>query len=490
MKTNVALVLAVFLGGIGYPTVSKAQVAEAPSAEDMPQPASAPPPLDCSEADSYQYFYQPLTPYGTWAAVGSYGYCWRPGRVAAGWRPYCEGHWAWTPCGWTWLSEEPWGWACYHYGRWVMTAECGWVWVPGREWAPAWVSWRHGPDFVAWAPLAPGVAIGVGFGDVAFGFDVAWWTCVPCRDFLAPRCSVVALSVDRCREVLPRVTTVANVATVNNIIVNPGPSRRQIQAATGRPVPQLALRSTGATAGARTRVSGGTVIAATPTAAMRSKPLDPARVQRVQNVTVVKTDADARRAAQSQAKPLTATAAAGTKRGGATAVTQTPQKANTPEAVPANASSAQPGTVRTQTANPEKRVWQMPQKVKTPETAPQTTTPGAVKTQPVQPEKTAPPMHAPQGTTGAQPRETSPKENTKPAGQVHAPPASPSRVAPPSTTPAAPPRERIEKPKAVEGKRQPPAAAPSAEKGAAHPSSPPPSQSSGGEEKGKPKEKP
>jgi len=34
------------------------------------------------------------------------------------------------------VSDEPWGWACYHYGTWVDDPAVGWVWVPGVEWAP------------------------------------------------------------------------------------------------------------------------------------------------------------------------------------------------------------------------------------------------------------------------------------------------------------------------------------------------------------------
>src|SRR5262245_60552091 len=63
-------------------------------------------------------FYSPLTPYGTWVEVGSYGRCSRP-RVVAEWRPYVEGQWVWTDAGWFWQSDEPWAWACYHYGTWV-----------------------------------------------------------------------------------------------------------------------------------------------------------------------------------------------------------------------------------------------------------------------------------------------------------------------------------------------------------------------------------
>jgi hypothetical protein len=27
-----------------------------------------------------------------------------------------------------------------------------WAWVPGNEWAPSWVSFQEGPDYVGWAP--------------------------------------------------------------------------------------------------------------------------------------------------------------------------------------------------------------------------------------------------------------------------------------------------------------------------------------------------
>jgi hypothetical protein len=100
-------------------------------------------------------FHAPLGTHGTWVEVGSYGRCWRPKGVAVGWRPYCTGNWVWTDCGWYWASDEPWAWACYHYGYWVDDPSAGWVWVPEVEWAPAWVSWRVGGGYVGWAPLPP-----------------------------------------------------------------------------------------------------------------------------------------------------------------------------------------------------------------------------------------------------------------------------------------------------------------------------------------------
>ena len=54
-------------------------------------------------------FYEPLAPCGTWVEVGSYGRCWHPAGVVVGWRPYCNGYWEWTDCGWYWFSDEPWG---------------------------------------------------------------------------------------------------------------------------------------------------------------------------------------------------------------------------------------------------------------------------------------------------------------------------------------------------------------------------------------------
>lgn len=100
-------------------------------------------------------FYTPLSSCGSWVVVGSYGRCWRPAGVAVDWRPYCDGSWVWTDCGWYWASDEPWAWACYHYGYWVYDSTYGWIWMPGVEWAPAWVCWRYGGGFIGWAPMSP-----------------------------------------------------------------------------------------------------------------------------------------------------------------------------------------------------------------------------------------------------------------------------------------------------------------------------------------------
>src|SRR5215469_2796737 len=135
-----------------------------------PPPPPAPAVVVIQSADD---FYAPLSAYGQWVDVGSFGRCWRPAQVDADWRPYANGHWELTDNGWYWESDEPWAWATYHYGRWETTPDYGWVWVPQTEWAPAWVSWRSGDGYVGWAPMPverPGISIDVAIAPATFCF--------------------------------------------------------------------------------------------------------------------------------------------------------------------------------------------------------------------------------------------------------------------------------------------------------------------------------
>jgi hypothetical protein len=99
--------------------------------------------------------HEALRPLGEWAIHPTWGPVWKPAGVGTDWRPYHQGRWAHTAQGWYWVSDEPWGWATYHFGRWYLDAAAGWVWVPGRRWAPSWVVWREGKGLVGWAPLGP-----------------------------------------------------------------------------------------------------------------------------------------------------------------------------------------------------------------------------------------------------------------------------------------------------------------------------------------------
>ncbi len=74
-----------------------------------------------------------LDTYGRWYDSPEYGAVWFPQTVAADWAPYRDGRWAWiSPWGWTWIGVEAWGFAPFHYGRWVFYRNA-WGWVPGQR---------------------------------------------------------------------------------------------------------------------------------------------------------------------------------------------------------------------------------------------------------------------------------------------------------------------------------------------------------------------
>ncbi len=102
-------------------------------------------------------FRSTLDPYGTWADDPNYGTVWVPSQAVVGddFAPYVSGgHWAYDD-DYTWVSDYDWGWAPFHYGRWVYGGR-GWSWIPGRAYSGAWVSWRYGAgDYVGWGPMAP-----------------------------------------------------------------------------------------------------------------------------------------------------------------------------------------------------------------------------------------------------------------------------------------------------------------------------------------------
>ena len=109
---------------------------------------------------------QDLDANGTWQTDPTDGPIWYPTTVAVGWVPYRYGHWGWVePWGWVWISDEPWGFAPFHYGRWAYVRN-RWGWVPGPRfgrpyYSPALVAFADGSGFgvgvgvSAWFPLGP-----------------------------------------------------------------------------------------------------------------------------------------------------------------------------------------------------------------------------------------------------------------------------------------------------------------------------------------------
>jgi hypothetical protein len=125
--------------------------------------------------------YQELDTHGEWSSTVEYGTVWYPRTTIANWEPYRHGQWRWVdPWGWTWFDDARWGFAPFHYGRWVQIGP-RWAWVPGPRgprqlYAPALVGFagtpaprppnfnRHRTPGTDWFPLAPGQPWRPGFG--------------------------------------------------------------------------------------------------------------------------------------------------------------------------------------------------------------------------------------------------------------------------------------------------------------------------------------
>ncbi len=115
--------------------------------------------------------YADLDTNGIWEQSPTYGAVWYPTAVVADWAPYRFGHWTWIAgFGYAWVDDAPWGYAPFHYGRWVHVGG-RWGWCPGHYvarpiWAPALVGWYGGSGWslsvssgapvYGWVPLAWG----------------------------------------------------------------------------------------------------------------------------------------------------------------------------------------------------------------------------------------------------------------------------------------------------------------------------------------------
>ena len=197
---------------------------------------------------SYSTFYRKLEPYGVWRETSSYGYVWQPqgAERSRSWRPYTNGRWVYTDAGWTWISEEPFGWATYHYGRWARLRGIGWVWVPGDEWAPAWVSWRKSNDYVGWAPLPPEARFdrraGIhNWADNYYDIGPDQYCFVPTNQFGARRIETAVIPVQRNVTIVNETTNVTNLTYSNTTVVNQGPSYDELRARSQQPIERLRL---------------------------------------------------------------------------------------------------------------------------------------------------------------------------------------------------------------------------------------------------------
>ncbi|MBA3014467.1 MAG: hypothetical protein KKD63_05145 [Proteobacteria bacterium] len=198
--------------------------------------------------DDTDMFYEALAPYGRWVNHGTYGRVWYPRDVPMGWRPYTDGYWEYSrDYGWVWASDHEWGWAPFHYGRWAFDDWYGWVWVPGREWAPAWVVWRYGDGYAAWAPMPPTALWRPGRGLDRRYFhherDLGWdcWVGVPERHLHDREMRRHIIGQRDNVWLVKRTSTVVSVTAVNGRIVNQGVPVGYLEKVNGRPVSRVHL---------------------------------------------------------------------------------------------------------------------------------------------------------------------------------------------------------------------------------------------------------
>ncbi len=186
--------------------------------------------------------YEDLDDNGDWRDDSNYGHVWYPNRVASGWAPYREGHWDWiSPWGWTWVDDASWGYAPFHYGRWVTV---------GGRWG-----WVAGPAAVR-AVYAPALVVFIGGGGGGFGVNVGWFPLGP-REVYVPSYQVSRGYVDRVNISntnvnVTNITNVYNTTIVNNTtnVTNVTYVNRNIQGAVTA-VPQRSFVSAQPVAKAR-----------------------------------------------------------------------------------------------------------------------------------------------------------------------------------------------------------------------------------------------
>jgi hypothetical protein len=290
------------------------ETAAAPAASAVPVPAAATTALVSAVPDQVGvtsdtfYSNQSLKKHGRWIEVKKYGRCWQPTDSPPDWRPYSRGHFGYSDDGgYVWISdqsENEWGWATYHYGRWcrVPGVGSGWAWVPGTAWSGGWVSWRQGRDrehaFVGWAPLPPEATLRVGVGistwaDREYDIGPDYYTFVNVRDFGSDSYWRPGLIVDRRRyvDILPHTVNITNInytdtrGNVSNVSItqvrayNGGPDftfiNTQIRQNGGREMSRIQVNRVGTEnfdGGIGSRLQGNTFVVFTPSVTAQPNP--------------------------------------------------------------------------------------------------------------------------------------------------------------------------------------------------------------------------
>jgi len=417
---------------------------------------------DTDAPESYDTFYRKLEPFGAWRETSDYGYVWQPQQAhgSGDWRPYADGRWAYTDAGWTWVSEEPFGWATYHYGRWIRLRNVGWVWVPGEEWAPAWVSWRTSDEYVGWAPLPPEARFDRRRGiqrwaDSYYDIDADEYVFVPNAAIGSPRLVREVVPIERNVTIVNQTVNVTNITYNNVTIVNEGPNYEHLRARSRHPIQRLRLerRFNAQADSLQAEVRGDVLAVTTPVFAAQAVERPRVLGEPIRQVTVERSwapnrnEAEAQRAREKMKSEATPPPDAPPKRydkpkmvqaTAAPAATASPTVASTPASTPAVSATASPRPALSprETASPAIRASASPIGTPVPKSS-ATATPTASTTATPTVSATATPV----GTATASPRPSfTPRARPSVSAAPSASPVPSATVAPalsgaPVTTP-------------------------------------------------------
>lgn len=190
------------------------------------------------------YFYDYLSPYGTWVYYPPYEYVWVPYSTRYRWRPYTYGRWLWTDYGWTWVSNFKWGWAPFHYGRWAWARDLGWFWVPDTTWGPGWVTWRRSNLYLGWAPLPPEAhfVVGVGIRRLPYSIPASHWVFVDGIYFLDTSLHNYIFPVERNVTIINYTVHRTNILVRNRRVINAGVELDHVQKLTRKRISKYELK--------------------------------------------------------------------------------------------------------------------------------------------------------------------------------------------------------------------------------------------------------
>ena len=206
---------------------------------------------------SYQTFYDQLSPYGNWINYPGYGYCWVPNQVDPDFSPYMtNGHWVYTDLGWTWVSDYPWGWGPFHYGRWFEDPSYGWIWLPGYNWAPAWVIWGDYDGYYGWACIGPRDVLSPHYRPDPRHWHFVQHQYMGREDFgrHIERNDVVAHNIN---EINSHINIIAHANTYNQSVFFGGPKASEVEKYSGQKIARVQINNV--TAPAQTKVTGNQV---------------------------------------------------------------------------------------------------------------------------------------------------------------------------------------------------------------------------------------